>query len=185
MKAYKIGCLSFFISMIIVSILHADMLNDEKWSFDFENVSIIDAFHEIKRITGMEIVVQQKISHPIMITYHNKNQSIIQLHHDLLKNLNHITSMNYASDGTLESIKIVIVGQSNGTQVKSKEKPNSMQTGMTAEQFKTDANLARIPSESIPTGMTKQMIMKNLLEKPPTPPKIEGAHSPPSPPTGY
>jgi hypothetical protein len=153
----------FMCSMMLLSVAHAELLTDEKWSFDFKNVSIQDAFSEIKKQTGIEIVVNQKTTQPIMITYSNKNQSIMQVHKDLLRNLNHITSSSYSNDGALKSINIIIIGQG-------------------------DANVNITGSNSInqPSGTTgEQNNVKTKMAKPPEPPKINGLASPPMPPPGF
>ncbi|MFZ2663908.1 MAG: hypothetical protein WAX66_00905, partial [Patescibacteria group bacterium] len=111
LKLTLIIVISLMCGIMILSVAHAELLTDEKWSFDFKNVSILDAFNEIQKQTGMEFVVLQKSPQPIMITYNNKKQSIMQVHNDLLRNINHITSMKYSNDGKLKSINIIIIGQ--------------------------------------------------------------------------
>jgi hypothetical protein len=171
--------------IMLLSVAHAELLTDEKWSFDFKNVSILDAFNEIKRQTGLEIVVHQKITQPIMITYSNKNQSIMQVHKDLLRNLNHVTSTNYSNDGKLKSINIMIIGQGDGNVNMQVSNSFNQPSGTTGEQKGLKANVAKPPAALI-SGITgDRNNVKAKLAKPPEPPKINGLASPPMPPPGF
>jgi type II secretory pathway component GspD/PulD (secretin) len=152
--------ISFMCNLMLLSVSHAERFSDEKWSFDFNNVSVVDAFNEIKRQTGMEIVVRQKTIQPVMVTYHSKNQSIMQLHQDLLRNVNHSSSWKYADDGTLKSLHIVILGRGD-----------------------RNDNLPVSNSVHQPSGMTdEQNNLRTKLVKPPEAPKTTGLRSPPMPP---
>jgi len=165
MNHLKLGnriAISFIFSMLLLSVSHAELLSDEKWSFDFKNVSIVDAFNEIKRQTGIEIVVRQKTTQPIMITYHNKNQSITQVNKELLRNVNHVSSINYSNDGELKSINIIIIGQG--------DRKDNMQV---SNDIKQPTKMADEP---------KKLRTKTKLAKPPDAPKIIGLRSPPIPP---
>jgi hypothetical protein len=174
--------LLFMFSMMIPSVAHAELLTVEKWSFDFKNISILDAFKELQKQTGIEIVVLNKTTQPIMITYHNNNQSVIQVHDDLLRNVNHASSINYSDDGELKSINIIIIGQGDGS-VNIPGPTSSNQTYRTTEEQK-DLKSNIVKSLSVPiSGTTGERINeKNKLTKPPEPPKIRGLESPPMPP---
>jgi type II secretory pathway component GspD/PulD (secretin) len=177
--------ISFMCSMMLLSVSQAELLTDEKWSFDFKNVSILDAFNEIKKQTGIEIVVNQNTTQPIMITYRNKNQSIMQVHKDLLRNLNHVTSTNYSNDGALKSINIIIIGQGDGNVKIPGSNSINQSSGTTVEQKDLKANLAK-PAVAPITGTTgEQNNVKTKLAKPPEPPKLRGVESPPMPPPGF
>ena len=150
-------------SMMLLTVSHAELLTDEKWSFDFKNVPIADAFNEIKTKTGIEIVLRQKSNQPIMITYCNKDQSIFQIQKDLLRNVNHTSSWNYDNDGRLKSINIVILGQGD----RNDNVPVSNSINQAAGT------------------VDEQKIKRTKLEKPPEAPKIIGLRSPPMPPPGF
>lgn len=177
--------ISFMCSMICLSAAHAELLTDEKWSFDFKNVSILDAFNEIKKQTGIEIVVNQKTTQPIMITYRNKNQSIMQVHKDLLRNLNHVTSTNYSNDGVLKSINIIIIGQGDGNVKISGSNSINQSSGTTGVQKNLKNSLAKSPVAPTSGTTGEQNNVKTKLTKPPEPPKISGLASPPMPPPGF
>ena len=155
--------ISFICSMMLLSVSHAEQLSDEKWSFDFINVSIVDAFNEIKRQTGIEIVLRQKSNQAVMVTYCNKDQSIFQIHKDLLRNVNHISSWNYANDGELKSIYIVILDRGDGND----NMPVLNSINQTARAIDEQKNL------------------RTELAKPPEAPTIIGLRSPPMPPPGF
>jgi type II secretory pathway component GspD/PulD (secretin) len=152
--------ISFMCSLMLLSVSHAERLSDEKWSFDFDNISIADAFNEIKRETGVEIVVRQKTIQPVMITYHNKNQSMMELHQDLLRNVNHTSSWKYAENGALKSIHIVILGRGDRKDDMPVSNSVNPSSGTTEEQ------------KNLRTKSTK----------PPEAPKMMGLRSPPMPP---
>ncbi len=170
--------------MICLSAAHAELLTDEKWSFDFKNVSILDAFNEIKKQTGIEIVVNQKTTQPIMVTYRNKNQSIMQVHKDLLRNLNHVTSTNYSNDGALKSINIIIIGQGDGN-VKIPGSNSIKSSGTTGVQKDLKTDLAKSPMTPTSGTTGEHKNVKTKLTKPPEPPEISGLASPPMPPPGF
>jgi len=153
----------FMCSMMLLSVSHAELLTDEKWSFGFNNIPIADAFNEIKTKTGIDIVLCQKSNQPVMITYCSKDQSIFQIQKDLLRNVNHTSSWNYANDGRLKSINIVILGRGDRND--------------------------KIPvSNSINQADRKvdeQKSQRTKLEKPPEAPKMIGLRSPPMPPQGF
>jgi hypothetical protein len=180
-KLTLIIVISFMCSTMLLSVAHAGLLTDEKWSFDFKNVSILDAFNEIKIQTGLEIVVRQKTAQPIMITYRNKNQSIMQVHKDLLRNLNHVTSINYSNDGELKSINIIIIGQGDGNVNISGSNSLNQLLVKTAEQKGLKADLAKSPVATTSGTTFDQKKMSPKLAKPPEPPKINGLASPPIP----
>jgi hypothetical protein len=173
---------SVMFSMVFLSVAHAELLSDEKWSFDFNNVSILDAFNKIEKETGIELVVRKETSEPVMITYCNKNQSILQVCRDLLRNVNHVLSLNYSNDGKLESINIIIIGQGdrNGrTPISNNVNQLSEAIG---EQIKTKDKLVKQPDSIIPAAISVHKNMKPNLPKPPVAPNIPGWASPPSPP---
>ena len=152
--------ISFMCSLILLSVSHAEMLSAEKWSFDFNNVSIADAFNEINKQTGIEIVVRQKTIQPVMVTYHIKNQNIMQIYQDLLRYVNHTSSWKYAADGALKSIHIVILGRGD-----------------------RNDNPPVLNSVNQPSGTTdEQENLRTRLVKPPEAPKMMGLRSPPMPP---
>jgi type II secretory pathway component GspD/PulD (secretin) len=155
--------ISFICSLLFVSVSHAELLSDEKWSFDFKNISIADAFNEIERKTGIEIVLRQKSNEPILITYSNKDQSIFQIHNDMLRNANHTSSWNYSDNGAVKSINIVILGRGN----RNDNMPVS--------------NSMKQPTATI----DERKNLRNKLSKPPEVPKVIGLRSPPMPPPSY
>jgi type II secretory pathway component GspD/PulD (secretin) len=164
--------------MMLLSLAHAEELTDEKWSFDFENIPIQDAFNEIQKQTGIEIFVHQNTSQPVMITYHNKNQSIMQIKRDMLRNVNHASSLNYANDGTLKSIDITIIGKGgeNSNMIASDSNKQASGTNVEKKDLKPD-----LPKpQKMPASVLNNI--KNNLERPPEPPKINGLTSPPMPP---
>ena len=168
---------SVIFSMMFLSVAHAELLSDEKWSFDFNNVSILDAFDKIKKEAGVEFVVRKKTPQPIMITYCKKNQSIQQIYRDLLRNVNYISSWNYSDDGKLESINIVLIGQKNSDSAAPISKT-------TDEQKKLKDNLVKQPDTKITATTGGHNNVKLKLPKPPASPNIPGLEPPPSPPGG-
>ncbi len=155
--------ISFICSLMLLSVSHAEVLSDKKWSFDFKNISITDAFSEIKTKTGIEIVLRQKSNQPVMITYCSKDQSIFQIHKELLRNVNHTSTWNYADDGGLKSLNIVILSRGDRNDNKPVSNSINQTSGTTGEQKNLRAKLA----------------------KPPEAPNIIGLRTPPMPPPGF
>jgi len=182
MKQLTYGNIVFIVfSFIILSVAHAEFLLDEKWSFNFNNVSILDAFDTITKETGIEFVVRNKSPQPIMVSYSDKNQSIMKIYRDLLKHVNYASSWNYSVDGKLQSINITIISHVNGISnisVSGGNKPENIKN----HENKMDTKPIKQEGSNNPLNSKTLKDLKSKSPKPPVAPKIAGLNSPPSPP---
>jgi len=175
---------SLMLWMIFFSEAPAISLSEEKWSFAFDNVSIQDAFNKIGTETGIEFVVNNKTPDTVMVTYHKDNQSIQQICRELLRDINYVSSLEYAGNGDLKSIQIVIIGCG----AKAAQTP----IANAADHVAAPKEIQEKPKETVkkekkPAPPAVSRDFKNLktnMPPPPAPPNIPGLEAPPSPPGG-
>jgi hypothetical protein len=83
----------------------AEIKEEARWSIDFGDISISEAFDQLTKVTGIKIFTKTPLSHRIS-PKHYRNQSIEQILKDLLKNVNFAAVWHYSERG-IESIGIL------------------------------------------------------------------------------
>lgn len=119
--------LLFGLGYVSVSTLQAENEEDRRWSIQFGNVSISEAFTQLMELTAIKIVTKAPLEYEISAkNYVNKTLEYIMA--DLLSDLNHVLIWQYNDDG-IESLTVWVVEGVGSDDSDSSSSPSSEHPG--------------------------------------------------------
>ena len=93
------------------SVLHAEKIDDLKWSVNFNSITISEALDQLSRLTRIKINTSKPIEDRIQKSY--QNQTIDKIIRDMLKNLNYASVWSYR-EASVDAITLWVFEQSVG-----------------------------------------------------------------------